>query len=93
MPNVRTHEQIAADYSRDEELNRFMQSQPGTRFFRKHIPSGRITAGTVTPAAARTVVGEFDEAIFPRIWKDSLLHRLVSTWNRQGAGVWQYWAA
>lgn len=93
MSNISAQERLLNEYSRDAELNRFMQSQPGTRFFRKHLPSGNITVGTVSPASARSVMGEFDETLFLRFWKDILLHRLVSTWNRQGAGVWQYWAA
>lgn len=93
MPNFCTPEKVLNDYGRDVELGRFMQSRPGTRFFRKHIPSGSITVGVVSPAAARSVMGEFDEQRFRFSWTDALLHKLVSTWNRQGAGVWQYWAA
>jgi len=93
MPHVRTHEELLEDLGRDATLARFMETQTGTRFFRKHLPSGRISVGTVTPASARTVMGEFDERIFPRMWQESMLHKLISQWNRLGAGTWQYWAA
>jgi hypothetical protein len=93
MSRIRTHEELLEEVGRDAELARFMETQSGTRFFRKHLPSGRISVGVVTPASARTQLGDFDERLFPRLWKESMLHSLVSQWNRLGAGTWQYWAA
>jgi len=93
MTRIRTQEELLEEVGRDAELARFMETQTGTRFFRKHLPSGRISVGTVTPASARAVVGDFDERVFPRVWQESMLHRLISSWNRLGAGTWQYWAA
>lgn len=93
MPHHKTMDTLLAELERDAALARFVSTKPGTRFFRRHIPSGRITTGVISPATIRTKIGPFDESLFASRWTETMLHELIGQWNRQGAGHWQYWSA
>lgn len=77
----------------DAELARYLQDQSGTRFFRRHLPSGRVTECVVTPASVRAVIGPFSPETFPSRWTPDDLLQLLARWNRQVPDKWHYWCA
>lgn len=86
-------DRILANMRHEDELQRALRVHPHTRYFRRHVPSGRIDAVVVTPAAVRAQIGPFDAQLLDSAWKRSSLLEFISNMNRLGAGTWVYWPA
>lgn len=93
MNQTETIHEMLERMRHDAELARFLQSQEGTRFFRRHVPSGRVAECVVTPASVRAVIGPFDPERFLSRWTQDDLLQLLARWNRQIPDQWHYWRA
>lgn len=82
------------EYRASRKLEAFIERCPHTTYERVHLPTGSRQRCHVSAHAASEALGAMTLTAegFARQWSAQKLLELVSQWNRQGHGTWQYTA-